>query len=135
MNKGKLKIADFGFAKVNVHKKIRNETCVGTPLYMSLAVLKCQGYTSKCDIWSIGCIFYEMLHGRTPWVTKSEYELVEAILNKPLAIDPKLNKRTQDFLMQTLQINEADRICWDDVFRHKIFKGYFDHYIDENNNF
>lgn len=36
MTKGVLKIGDFGFAKANVHKKFKNESCVGTPLYMSI---------------------------------------------------------------------------------------------------
>jgi serine/threonine protein kinase len=33
---GELKIADFGFAKKNVTRKMKNDTAVGTPLYMSL---------------------------------------------------------------------------------------------------
>lgn len=33
---GEMKIADFGFAKKNVTRKMKNESAVGTPLYMSL---------------------------------------------------------------------------------------------------
>lgn len=40
---------------------------VGSPLYMSLQILKGISYTSKCDIWALGCIFYELLHKKTPW--------------------------------------------------------------------
>lgn len=36
INKGVLKIGDFGFAKKNVTTRIKNQTSVGTPLYMSL---------------------------------------------------------------------------------------------------
>jgi serine/threonine protein kinase len=68
---GAVKIADFGFAKENIHRKVKNESSVGTPMYMSVEVLKGKTYTSKCDIWAIGVIFYEMLHGKTPWKAKS----------------------------------------------------------------
>ena len=74
-----MKIGDFGFAKRNVSRKMKNETSVGTPLYMSTQLLKGQAYTSKCDVWAIGVIFYEMLHNKTPWVAKSVYELVKNI--------------------------------------------------------
>lgn len=72
MRKGKiLKIGDFGFAKKSEGVSCKKQTIVGTPLYMSLEVLKCEAYSSKCDIWALGFIFYEMLHGRTPWTGKS----------------------------------------------------------------
>ncbi len=35
ISNGEMKIADFGFAKKNTTKKMKNETAVGTPLYMS----------------------------------------------------------------------------------------------------
>lgn len=66
-----MKIADFGFAKENAHRNIKNKSSVGTPLYMPVEVLKGKPYTSKCDIWAIGVIFYEMLHGKTPWDAKT----------------------------------------------------------------
>jgi len=43
------------------------QTKVGTPLYMSPQILSHEKYSSKCDIWSLGMVFYRMLHGRTAW--------------------------------------------------------------------
>ena len=55
------------------------QSTVGTPLYMSLQILKGLRYTSKCDIWALGFIFYEMLHGKTPWTGNNQYMLIQNI--------------------------------------------------------
>ena len=70
--KGKYKIGDFGLAKKNKHVNMKNSSLVGTPLYMSPEILKSMNYTSKCDIWSLGIIFYELMHGTTPWEAETE---------------------------------------------------------------
>lgn len=79
-----IKIADFGFAKNVLWRSQLMKTQVGTPLYMSIEMLSEQKYTSKCDIWAIGILYYEMIFGRLPWTAKGEYELVENILKNPL---------------------------------------------------
>ena len=109
---------------------MKNATSVGTPLYMPLQILKSQPYTSKCDIWAVGFIFYEMLHGRTPWTANTEYELVKNIENKPIQINPGLSPNTKDFLSKTLKIDEGSRMSWDEVFMHPIFEGYFYKYAE-----
>jgi len=58
---------------------------------MSTEVLKAAPYSSKCDVWAIGFIFYEMLHHKTPWTAGSVYELVNNIETKPLLINPNLS--------------------------------------------
>jgi serine/threonine protein kinase len=73
MSKGVIKIGDFGFAKQNITKRIQNNSIVGTPLYMPLEILKSEPYTSKCDIWAVGFIFYQMLHGKGPWTASTEF--------------------------------------------------------------
>jgi serine/threonine protein kinase len=71
INNKKAKIADFGFAKNVLSRSQLLRTLVGTPLYMSLQMLKNDKYTSKCDIWALGLLYYEMLYGRVPWSGKS----------------------------------------------------------------
>lgn len=89
MRKGnKLKLGDFGFAKKTDHaSSVKQQTIVGTPLYMSIQILTSEAYSSKCDIWALGFIYYEMLHGYTPWIGKSQYDLVKKLESKPLQID------------------------------------------------
>jgi serine/threonine protein kinase len=77
----------------------------------------------------VGVIFYELLHRKTPWAAKSVYDLVKRIETVPLKLDEKLSPATKDFLTKTLGHDEKSRISWEDVFRHKIFEGYFDSYV------
>ncbi|NXS22470.1 NEK11 kinase, partial [Mystacornis crossleyi] len=55
-----LKIGDFGVSCLLMGSCDLATTFTGTPYYMSPEVLKHQGYNTKSDIWSLGCILYEM---------------------------------------------------------------------------
>ncbi|ESO98205.1 hypothetical protein LOTGIDRAFT_62743, partial [Lottia gigantea] len=60
LRKNKIKIGDFGISRILMSTVDYASTFTGTPYYMSPEVLKHEGYNSKSDIWSIGCILYEM---------------------------------------------------------------------------
>lgn len=38
--------------------------CIGTPYYMSPELFKYKPYSYKSDIWSLGCVFYEICNLR-----------------------------------------------------------------------
>ena len=54
------KVGDFGLARVMNHDSVFAQTNVGTPYYMSPEQINEQRYNEKSDIWSLGCIVYEM---------------------------------------------------------------------------
>jgi len=59
-----LKIGDLGFAK-QVDFVARSE--LGTPYYMAPEILDKKLYDNKVDLYSLGCIFYQMLFGVVPY--------------------------------------------------------------------
>ena len=68
INNGLFKIADFGFARdVDYSSNKLLVSCVGSPMYMDPLILSRKPYGTKCDIWSLGIIFYELLFGEIPY--------------------------------------------------------------------
>lgn len=66
-----IKIADLGFAKKLEDDQLAS-TSLGTPLNMAPEVLFHRKYDTKADVWSLGCVFYEMLTGFTPFTGVSK---------------------------------------------------------------
>jgi serine/threonine protein kinase len=50
----------------------------GTVVWMAPEVVKAgkKGYTSKIDIWSVGCVVLEMWTGRRPWNDEEMYSVM-----------------------------------------------------------
>lgn len=57
-----VKLCDFGWACYLSEDEQRNSIC-GTYEYMSPEILHSQSHTEKVDIWCLGILLYEMLHG------------------------------------------------------------------------
>jgi predicted Ser/Thr protein kinase len=69
--KGRVKIADFGIAKIMGREPLFNLTetrmAIGTPQYMAPEQIeKPQTVDHRADIFSLGVVFYEMLTGELP---------------------------------------------------------------------
>uniref|UniRef100_A0A914H899 non-specific serine/threonine protein kinase n=1 Tax=Globodera rostochiensis TaxID=31243 RepID=A0A914H899_GLORO len=56
-----VKLADFGISRQQNAESFAHTVC-GTPYYMSPECILEQPYTTKTDIWSLGCILYEVGH-------------------------------------------------------------------------
>jgi NIMA (never in mitosis gene a)-related kinase len=60
MTKDRVKIADMGVAKMLSDAQHFVQNKVGTPYYLSPEVCEDRPYNAKSDIWSLGCILYEL---------------------------------------------------------------------------
>lgn len=65
MSNGCPKISDFGFCEIAGSVKPKMFYNVGSPSYMSPEAYMDNIYSEKSDVWSLGCILYEMVVGKT----------------------------------------------------------------------
>eukprot|EP00922_Rhytidocystis_sp_ex-Travisia-forbesii_P050464 GHVS01075008.1.p1 GENE.GHVS01075008.1~~GHVS01075008.1.p1 ORF type:complete len:550 (+),score=82.18 GHVS01075008.1:27-1652(+) len=106
------KLGDFGLSR-HLDSGEFAQTCVGTPYYWSPELMKegQRAYNYKSDIWSYGCILYEMATGSTPFShAQSLPELKEAIKRGPdFSCHNKISKPLSDLLKRLLHPDPTHR--------------------------
>lgn len=82
-NHGKIKIMDFGLAKLKGMPSYTNAgSTLGTLTYMSPEQIKGDLLDERSDLFSLGIIFYEMLTGLHPFSAEYQQALIFKILNE-----------------------------------------------------
>ncbi|KAG6030486.1 hypothetical protein E4U19_000461 [Claviceps sp. Clav32 group G5] len=97
-----VKLGDFGLSKM-IKSQDFASTYVGTPFYMSPEICAAEKYTLKSDIWSLGCIMYELCAREPPFNAKTHYHLIQKIkegkvATLPAMYSPELNTVIRDCL-------------------------------------
>ncbi len=83
----RIKLLDFGIAKLadsaSGQHKTRTGAVIGTPAYM--APEQCRGVAidSRADLYSLGCILFELCCGRPPFVGEGEGDVLAAHIHVP----------------------------------------------------
>jgi serine/threonine-protein kinase len=82
-----VKLLDFGIAKLTDDKgssNTRTGSLLGTPLYMSPEQCRGAGKVDhRTDVYSLGCMLFEMLSGRPPFMYEGAGELLVAHISEP----------------------------------------------------
>ncbi|NXH40846.1 NEK3 kinase, partial [Dicaeum eximium] len=73
---GKVKLGDFGSARLLAHPMSYACTYVGTPYYVPPEIWESLPYNNKSDIWSLGCILYELCTLKHPFQANSWKHLI-----------------------------------------------------------
>jgi serine/threonine protein kinase len=85
-------------------------TYVGTPFYMSPEICAAEKYTLKSDIWSLGCIIYELCSREPPFNAKSHFQLVQRIKEGKIAPLPAIySAELMSVIKDCLKVNPDRR--------------------------
>jgi serine/threonine protein kinase/tetratricopeptide (TPR) repeat protein len=118
---GQLKILDFGLAKLigSLSLAIESETIartqqiVGTLPYMSPEQLRGIPVDARSDLWSAGCVLYELATGRRPFEGATAPALTDAILRQPppppRAVHGAINPELERIIIKCLEKDREDR--------------------------
>jgi serine/threonine protein kinase len=119
----RVKILDFGLAKAvgpdsgrSLPTLAENATqegvILGTPAYMSPEQLRGKPVDKRTDIWSFGCILFEMLAGRPAFAAESTADLFAAILQREPdwdSLSEDVPENIRELLVRCLQKNPQSR--------------------------
>ncbi len=86
---GRIKVLDFGLAKALGGEVVDQQSTIteqgrviGTPAYMSPEQARGLEADERCDIWSFGCVLYEMLTGKVPFEGETVSDTLASILDR-----------------------------------------------------
>jgi NIMA (never in mitosis gene a)-related kinase 1/4/5 len=109
-SKGEVKIGDFGISRVLQHTYDCAQTAIGTPYYLSPEICQEKPYNQKSDIWSLGCILYEMVTLRHAFDASSMKGLVVKILRGTYPSIPSCySQNLRDLIDEMLQKDAQNR--------------------------
>merc|ERR1711879_970510 len=123
-----LKLADFGCSKCD--DMTTSFTTVGSVLWMAPEVIRGQdgGHGRKADIWSLGCVFIEMVTAERPWSPKSFDNMWQAMKHiegsEETPLIPKdLPEALHDLIVCCVQRSPSQRASASELLAKEFLQG------------
>lgn len=125
----RVRIGDLGVAKLLESAEDLTRTFVGTPYYLSPELCEGKSYNEKSDVWSLGCILYEMctlqppfharnrgalmmkiVRGRFPPISSRYSRALHVLVSKLLSRSSHDRPRVQDILLDPVVRKRARKL-------------------------
>jgi len=130
---GHVRLGDFGLCRRTARQAVVEATLThaGTDAYMAPEMLSSSRYGKPADIWSLGCVLYELCTGEFMWeldgilgaMVIKDPHAVQKLVQANLA--PSIGGALSSLLKRLLSVNPAARPTATTCIRRKIFKRGF----------
>ncbi|TPX41285.1 hypothetical protein SeMB42_g05627 [Synchytrium endobioticum] len=107
---GHIKLADYGICRENMRYGDRTNTFCGTPDFMAPEILMGETYTRAVDWWSYGILLYVMWVRKYPFRGDDEREILDAIMDRPIAWPQDRDVDLSNLIQKLLQSNPGKRL-------------------------
>ncbi|MEW6411602.1 MAG: protein kinase [Candidatus Zixiibacteriota bacterium] len=109
----RVKVMDYGIARIDSNSMTKTGIAMGTPNYISPEQLRGMPVDQRADIFSLGVVLYEMLLGRRPFKGENITSLIYSTLNhepeKPSNVNPQIPLLFDHIIGKALKKNPAER--------------------------
>ncbi|XP_053736741.1 serine/threonine-protein kinase Nek2 isoform X1 [Synchiropus splendidus] len=120
-SKQNVKLGDFGLARILNHDTSFAKTFVGTPYYMSPEQINQMSYNEKSDIWSLGCLLYELCALSPPFTAYNQRDLAEKIrVGKFRRIPCRYSEELSTLLSKMLHLKDYMRPSVDSILQSSL---------------
>jgi len=117
-----IKLCDFGWS---AESHVKRQTFCGTVDYMAPEMIKSEPYDFKLDIWCLGVLLYEMLHGFPPYNGQNDKEkCLKIVKNTPLVFGDHISREAMDLICRILRQNPIERFSMEKIFCHGWMKKF-----------
>lgn len=121
---GRAVIGDFGTSKTLSSASAFGSTLVGSPLYMSPEILEGEPHSFATDVWSLGCILYELLTLTSPFAGPSYPAVVFKITQGSYApLKSSVSVSVRELVAQMLQKEQHERPTVEDILAMDVLQG------------
>ncbi|KAG2435593.1 hypothetical protein HYH02_011885 [Chlamydomonas schloesseri] len=124
-----LKLGDFGIARVLNSDTELARTVIGSPYYLSPEICEDRPYNRKSDVWSLGCVLYELSTLRRAFDGQSLPALVVKILRgKYPPVPTRYSTPLRGLIESMLKQNPKDRPSADAILRSDFVRQHVERY-------
>ncbi|XP_027001274.1 serine/threonine-protein kinase Nek5 isoform X2 [Tachysurus fulvidraco] len=127
----KAKLGDFGIARMLNNTTELARTCVGTPYYISPEICENRPYNNKTDIWSLGCVLYELCTLRHPFEGSSLRQLIVKICRGHYTpVSQRYSADLRLLLSQLFKVSPRDRPSVNSLLKRPLLHKHISKHLD-----
>ena len=127
-----VKVGDFGISKVMNSTVELARTCIGTPYYLSPEICEGRPYNHKSDVWSLGCVLYELVSLKHAFEAGNMNNLVLKIIKGSYpALPTKYSKELRNLVGLLLKRHPRDRPTVNEILKTPIIQARIEKFLSE----